>query len=120
MTKLFVYGTLVPHAPAWPILQPWTTGAAVDDAVRGHLYDTGRGYPAATFDRTARAVVHGVVVELDARREAAALAALDEYEAAEYVRALVVTERGIEALTYAWAAPLAACVRLRDGRWRAS
>ena len=50
---LFVYGTLTPDGGAWRILEPWIVGDACPDAVRGTLYDTGRGYPCATFDAAA-------------------------------------------------------------------
>ena len=71
--RLFVYGTLVPGAAAWSVLAPWVVGAARADAVAGRLYDTGRGYPAATLRAPAAGVVHGSVVTLDpARAEAEA------------------------------------------------
>lgn len=117
MTHLFVYGTLVPSEDAWPLLEPWTTGVARTDSARGCLYDTRRGYPAATFDPGAATVVYGVVVELDPTRAGAALAALDYYEAEEYERVHIVTEAGTKAVTYAWVAPLDRCDPLVNGRW---
>jgi len=60
--RLFVYGTLAPGSEAWPVLEPWTVGVPRLDAVAGRLYDTGRGYPAATFgDRPPPADQTGVV-----------------------------------------------------------
>ncbi len=118
MTYLFVYGTLIPGEEAWPLLEPWTTGPVRADAARGRLYDTRRGYPAATFAPDAPGLVHGTVVELDAARADAALAALDAYEAEEYVRVGIVTDGGIEAVTYAWIAPLDRCDPVTGGRWR--
>ena len=48
--RLFVYGTLAPGHEAWPVLEPWVVGApASPTRSPGCLYDTGRGYPAATF-----------------------------------------------------------------------
>jgi gamma-glutamylcyclotransferase (GGCT)/AIG2-like uncharacterized protein YtfP len=119
MTRLFVYGTLAPGGGAWELLAPWTTGVTWPDAAPGALYDTGRGYPAATFSADAPGLVHGVIVELDPTRAAAALAGLDRYEGDEYTRMSVRTRSGIDATTYAWTAPLDGCVALADGRWAA-
>ena len=124
--RLFVYGTLMPGHEAWSVLAPWVVGTPQDDAVAGCLYDTGRGYPAATFragpagdDPIGEAVVHGAVVTLDPARSAAALTAIDSYEGSEYRRISVRTEAGLEAATYAWIAPLAGCRPLPGGRFRA-
>jgi gamma-glutamylcyclotransferase (GGCT)/AIG2-like uncharacterized protein YtfP len=117
VTRLFVYGTLMPDGGAWEVLAPWTVGDAVIDAVPGVLYDTGRGYPAATFAADAAALVHGVVVRLDPGRATAALAALDRYEAEEYERVTVCTRAGVEVTTYAWVAPLDRCRAVSGGRW---
>ena len=116
-TNLFAYGTLVPGGPAWPLLARWVDGTPVADAVRGRLYDTGRGYPAATFATGETGLVHGVVATLSPASATAALAALDEYEASEYVRAEVVTEGGVPAIAYHWAAPLEGCAPVPGGRW---
>jgi gamma-glutamylcyclotransferase (GGCT)/AIG2-like uncharacterized protein YtfP len=117
MTRLFVYGTLVPGGEAWPRLERWSTGVAQADAVPGHLYDTGRGYPAATFDSDAGGLVHGVVVALDPGRADEAIARLDRYEGPEYERIEVRTAAGADVFTYAWIAPLAGCHPVPDGRW---
>jgi len=125
--KLFVYGTLAPGNDAWSVLEPWVTGAPEPDAVAGRLYDTGRGYPAATFlsegpdlvggDLVHGGLVHGIVVTLAPDRAEAALVALDRYEGNEYERITVRTEQGREAATYAWIAPLTGCRALETGRW---
>lgn len=116
--NLFVYGTLAPGREAWPLLEPWTMGAPQTDAVAGRLYDTGRGYPAATFTPDIHTtLVHGVVVPLDPGRAATALATLDRYEGPEYERIIVRTAAGVEAATYAWIAPLTGCSPLGSGRW---
>jgi gamma-glutamylcyclotransferase (GGCT)/AIG2-like uncharacterized protein YtfP len=119
-TRLFVYGTLSPGNEAWPVLEPWVVGTPHVDAVAGRLYDTGRGYPAATFDLHAGAddeVVHGMVVILDPGRPRAALTALDRYEGREYQRITVVTQTGLEAAAYAWISALTECRALAGGRW---
>jgi gamma-glutamylcyclotransferase (GGCT)/AIG2-like uncharacterized protein YtfP len=124
--RLFVYGTLMPGRDAWPVLEPWVVGAPEPDAVIGCLYDTGRGYPAATFgpgldeDGSAgETVVHGAVVTLDPTRSPDALTAIDRYEGSEYCRISVRTEAGVEAATYAWIAPLAGCRPVPGGRFPA-
>jgi gamma-glutamylcyclotransferase (GGCT)/AIG2-like uncharacterized protein YtfP len=120
IVRLFVYGTLAPGREAWPVLEAWAIGAPQADAVVGRLYDTNRGYPAATFgpgsERSAP-LVHGTVVTLDPERVEAALAALDRYEGPEYERITVRTEAGIEAAAYAWIASLTGCRPVAGGRW---
>jgi gamma-glutamylcyclotransferase (GGCT)/AIG2-like uncharacterized protein YtfP len=113
--RLFVYGTLAPGNDAWAVLAPWVVGDADPDAVAGRLYDTGRGYPGATFG-PAPDLVHGMVVILG--RPAAALAALDRYEGDEYARISVRTQTGLDVATYAWTAALTGCRLVAGGRWR--
>lgn len=121
--RLFVYGTLAPGHDAWPVLEPWVVGESRADAVTGRLYDTGRGYPAATFDPVPDSegpgrLVHGTVVTLDPARATAALDALDRYEGHEYRRIAVRTDAGLDVATYAWTAPLTGCRPVGGGRWR--
>jgi gamma-glutamylcyclotransferase (GGCT)/AIG2-like uncharacterized protein YtfP len=118
--RLFVYGTLAPGREAWPVLEAWAIGLPLADAVAGCLYDTNRGYPAATFGPDAPrsgTVVHGTVVSLDPDRAPAALAALDLYEGPEYERIAVRTMAGLEVAAYTWIAPLAGCRPVPGGRW---
>ncbi|HUI47841.1 MAG TPA: gamma-glutamylcyclotransferase family protein [Acidimicrobiia bacterium] len=127
--RLFVYGTLAPGSEAWPVLEPWTVGVPRLDAVAGRLYDTGRGYPAATFgDRPPPAdqtgvvegqtgVVEGIVVTIDPARAEEALAALDRYEGAEYRRVAVRTRGGVEAAAYDWIAPIDGLHPIPGGSW---
>jgi gamma-glutamylcyclotransferase (GGCT)/AIG2-like uncharacterized protein YtfP len=118
--RLFVYGTLAPRHEAWPVLEPWVVGEPRADAVAGRLYDTGRGYPAATFAHKgdAGSLVHGTVVTLDPARASVALDTLDRYEGDEYERISVRTESGLEAATYVWIAPLTGCRPVPGGRWK--
>jgi 3-oxocholest-4-en-26-oate---CoA ligase len=132
--RLFVYGTLAPGDAAWPVLEPWVIGDPAPDAVVGRLYDTGRGYPAATLGddsaategersvestHKSRSLVHGTVVTLDPDRAPFALDALDRYEGDEYARVAVHTQAGLEAVVYAWVAPLTGCREVAGGRWPA-
>lgn len=52
IVRLFVYGTLRPGDVRWPLLEPFVDGGGQPDHVRGWLYDTGLGYPAAIFHGT--------------------------------------------------------------------
>ena len=116
-TNVFVYGTLAPGGEAWPVLARWVAGDGVADTVAGTLFDTGRGYPAATFDPNAPDLVHGVVVPLDEGRVGAALAAVDDYEGPEYERITVATASGVAAFAYAWIGPVPAGRPVPGGRW---
>jgi gamma-glutamylcyclotransferase (GGCT)/AIG2-like uncharacterized protein YtfP len=116
VTNLFVYGTLAPGGDAWRRLERWVVGDARHDAAPGILYDTGRGYPGATFAPSTPGRVHGVVVVL-AEPDAEALAALDRYEGSEYERVRIRTDGGVDAFTYAWIAPLDRLHLVADGRW---
>jgi gamma-glutamylcyclotransferase (GGCT)/AIG2-like uncharacterized protein YtfP len=107
---LFVYGTLAPGEEAWHVLEPYATRTEVS-AVAGTLFDTGRGYPAATFGDTG--VVHGWRCTL----RDAPLAELDAYEGPEYERIQVRCTDGVAAQTYGWIAPLDGCRALTRGRW---
>jgi gamma-glutamylcyclotransferase (GGCT)/AIG2-like uncharacterized protein YtfP len=98
---LFVYGTLMPGEPLWPVLEPfavsWQQGTAA-----GELWDTGRGYPCVRFDPAA-AAVPGVLVSVAPERLAAVLATLDrvEGEGRLYRRVVVETSAG-PAYAYEW------------------
>ena len=119
------------------MLEPWIVGDTTADAVAGHLYDTGRGYPAATLgvaraapaahvpaaeapaSRAGEPLVHGAVVALDPDRAAAAFEALDCYEGDEYARVTICTVAGLRAAAYSWVAPLTGCRPVAGGRWTA-
>ncbi len=98
---VFVYGTLMPGERLWPALYRFAAGWEPATA-RGHLWDTGRGYPAARFDNRA-AEVAGVLVRISPDRLTDALAVLDhvEEEGSLYRRVEVVTSGG-PAVAYEW------------------
>jgi gamma-glutamylcyclotransferase (GGCT)/AIG2-like uncharacterized protein YtfP len=83
ITHVFVYGTLQPGQPRWPSLQRFVVGESKVGSAAGVPYDTGDGWPAATFDPRAKRTVPGVVVELLQATAAAALATLDAIEGVE-------------------------------------
>jgi gamma-glutamylcyclotransferase (GGCT)/AIG2-like uncharacterized protein YtfP len=99
---LLVYGTLLPGEERWELLEPFVAGPGSPDSVAGTLYDTGEGYPAASFEAGDRRVV-GQVFQLDAGRLSEALELLDEVEDAVlglYRRVRVVTDTGLDVWTY--------------------
>jgi gamma-glutamylcyclotransferase (GGCT)/AIG2-like uncharacterized protein YtfP len=64
---LFVYGTLMPGQPRWAVLAPFAK--SIPPAVsRGILWDTGLGFPAATFGGSTREIP-GFVITADANTE---------------------------------------------------
>jgi len=100
---LFVYGTLRPGDVRWPILEPFVADEGVDDTAGGNVFDTGLGYPAATFDDTS--TIRGRTYQLRPDRLDEALAVLDEVEGAvigHYHRIRITTGRGTTAWAYAY------------------
>ena len=113
-TRVFVYGTLMPGEPRWPALQPFASGWEPATA-RGHLWDTGSGYPAVRFDPDG-ADVPGFLVALDPGGAAEAIAVLDriEGEGALYRRVRVATSGG-PAVAYEWLGSTEGLVPLASG-----
>jgi gamma-glutamylcyclotransferase (GGCT)/AIG2-like uncharacterized protein YtfP len=111
--ELFAYGTLVPGGTSFEVVAAWVVSHR-PARVRGRLFDTGHGYPAATFAEDGTPI-DGVVLTL--ADGAAALAVLDRFEGDEYERVLVRTEAGDEVLTYAWRLDTAPLVPIGSGRW---
>jgi gamma-glutamylcyclotransferase (GGCT)/AIG2-like uncharacterized protein YtfP len=106
---VFVYGTLQPGRLRWPYLEPFA-GRHRPACVRGRLYDSHRGWPAASFADDAATTVPGTLVELDPVRLDEALVVLDAVEAEAtdlLARVLVFTTAGEEAWVYHCAAPTA-------------
>lgn len=77
VSRLFVYGTLMPGQPRWGILEPYVEGRPVTASVTGMLFDTGHGYPALF---AGQASVPGVAVHLRGDRLDEALEVLDDVE----------------------------------------
>jgi gamma-glutamylcyclotransferase (GGCT)/AIG2-like uncharacterized protein YtfP len=101
-TKVFVYGTLMPGEGRWSLVEPFSLGVH-EAIVRGQLYDTGRGYPCALFDRPGS--IPGAVIDLDPTRADEALTILDQVEGVHlglYARVLVITDADEPAWSYAW------------------
>jgi gamma-glutamylcyclotransferase (GGCT)/AIG2-like uncharacterized protein YtfP len=103
---LFVYGTLLPGQQRWTYLQPNVVDEGVVASVKGALYDTGHGYPAAVFWEFS--TVHGRVFHLLPERAEQTLIDLDHVERtadAFYARVRVDTDAG-QAWAYEYGGPL--------------
>jgi gamma-glutamylcyclotransferase (GGCT)/AIG2-like uncharacterized protein YtfP len=113
---LFVYGTLRPGEVRWHHMEPFVVGEGVDTAVFGALFDTGLGYPAATFGGSAR--ILGRIYQLAPLQPA--LDHLDEVEGAVrglYRRVVVSTESGQCAWAYECGDPDLMVTRIVGGDW---
>jgi gamma-glutamylcyclotransferase (GGCT)/AIG2-like uncharacterized protein YtfP len=105
---VFVYGTLRPGRPRWPVLEPYADPVVNprDAIVRGRLWDAGHGWPAMTVGYDD---VPGIVVPLDPSRSADALARLDVVEGVDrglFERVRVATTDGTDCWAYLWAGDL--------------
>jgi gamma-glutamylcyclotransferase (GGCT)/AIG2-like uncharacterized protein YtfP len=98
---VFVYGTLMPHGLYWPRISDWILYWE-DAEVRGQVFDTGLGYPAAVF--RGEAVVTGVLLHFRPDVLDRALDVIDEIEdeGHEYRRIEVTTAGGQRAVAYEW------------------
>lgn len=104
---LFVYGTLRFGDLRWRFLEPFVLDAGEPDTATGVLYDTGRGYPAARFDRPGTVVGHRY--RLTPARQHQALTVLDEVEgtvAGLYRRIVITTAAGVRAWSYEYGSGL--------------
>lgn len=103
---LFLYGTLMPSQPAWPVV----AAVAVEhhpDEVRAVLWDTGHGYPA--LELRDGPAVPGTVVRLAGDGLERTLGRLDDYEGLgpdRYRRSEVTTVGGLRCWTYEWVGSL--------------
>ena len=95
--RVFVYGTLQPHASDWWRLEPHAT-ATHEARIPGALYDTALGYPALRLG--AGPGVSGWVIHL--AEPASALSELDGYEGTEYRRIRIALPGGLLCWTYVW------------------
>jgi gamma-glutamylcyclotransferase (GGCT)/AIG2-like uncharacterized protein YtfP len=98
---VFVYGTLLPGQWYWSRISAWVD-TWEPAQVRGKLYDTGLGYPAAAFGN--EGVIYGVLVHFRPGTHDRARAVIDEIEGEghEYRRVQVSTVEGRDAAAYEW------------------
>jgi gamma-glutamylcyclotransferase (GGCT)/AIG2-like uncharacterized protein YtfP len=106
----------MPGHEAWPLIEEHAE-ATTPTTVRGRLFDTGAGYPAAIFD-AASSVITGSAVTLHATRVATALDTLDRYEGPEYRRIVVDDDHG-PLYAYEWSAARDTLIELPSGCWTA-
>ena len=111
---LFVYGTLMPGFPRWPIVRPFARTIRVD-SVPGRIYDNGEGQAAAVFggDHT----IEGWVVELHQRLAERAVKQVARLQGDKYRTAVVRTVDGAEAVAFEWVASVEGLIEL-PGQWR--
>ncbi len=103
MSRVFVYGTLMPGELRWPALRPFAVGWEPATAC-GRLWDTAMGYPAARFGpEGGDGLIPGFLVTLDESRLSGAIYTLDriEGEGVLYRRVTVATSGG-DAISYEW------------------
>lgn len=114
--RLFVYGTLLPGEPRWPVLERVAVRVA-DAAAAGRLYDTGNGYPAAVFTTDGGTIVGALVIVEDAEWDEL-IARLDRIEGeGELYRRVECSVAGEPAVSYEWLGPTADLTPLPNG-WR--
>jgi gamma-glutamylcyclotransferase (GGCT)/AIG2-like uncharacterized protein YtfP len=103
---LFVYGTLMPGQCRWHALVPWADGGPTPDSVKGELFDTGYGWPAAVIG--SGGPIPGFTVPLKAHSLSMALDALDDVEGTNqglFRRISTTTGELVRAWVYDWAGP---------------
>ena len=113
--RLFAYGTLQPGRLRWWFLAPFAVGHRAAE-VAGRIYDSGYGWPVATFGATTE-LVPGTVIDLDAARADEAIELLDEVEATatDLLRRIVVTTTsGEQAWAYHCDRPTAGMVQIAE------
>lgn len=104
----------MPGRLRWPLVRDLVAGHH-EATVGGVLYDTRRGYPAATFGDGPG--IQGAVLVLRPEAVGRAFVLLDEVEGPSYRRIEVVTATGEATAAYEWIAPLEGLVVLSSGRW---
>lgn len=111
---VFVYGTLMPGHVHHPAIEPYVSTRRLA-RVRGRLYDTGRGFPAAVFGGD-DGEVEGWLLRLRPGAVGRALAVLDRIEGSLYAPVTVSTTDGETAIAYEWRGEVAG-LRPLAGRW---
>ncbi len=119
LTRVFVYGTLLPGGARWPLIGPYVH-TITPARVGGVLYDTGNGYPGARFGAD-RGWIHGSVIQLHPPTLVEALGLLDDIEGVEldlFERIVVDPDEQPQAWSYSYLEPVTGLSDL-GGRWSA-
>ncbi|MCP5028956.1 MAG: hypothetical protein GY929_22000 [Actinomycetia bacterium] len=117
LSRVFVYGTLLPGGTRWPLIGPHVHTIAAA-RVNGVLYDTGNGYPGARFE-VSRGWIHGSVLHLHPPTLLEALALLDEIEGVDvdlFERVVVHPDGQPPAWSYSYLEPVTGLAVLGGGR----
>ncbi|MCP3911210.1 MAG: gamma-glutamylcyclotransferase [Actinomycetia bacterium] len=116
LTRVFVYGTLLPGGVRWPLIGPYVHTIA-PARVGGMLYDTGHGYPGARFADDER-WIEGSILHLHAPTLGEAIELLDEVEGVGegLFERVVVEPDGQPAWSYSYLPDIAGLADLA-GRW---
>lgn len=96
---LFVYGSSMPGMSRYAEVSRYVTRSA-RDSVEGRLYDSGLGYPLATFGSGGE--IRGFVLWLDQGTADAALAEMTRLESGLFHPTTVRTAGGVTAQAYEW------------------
>lgn len=113
--RFFVYGTLMPGEPLWPVLLPYASSWRPATAA-GRMWDTGRGYPAVRFAPGVTDRIPGVVVDIRPDRLTEAVEVVDRVEEVGVLyRRVEVTTSGGAAMAYEWLGPTDAMSPLAGG-----
>jgi gamma-glutamylcyclotransferase (GGCT)/AIG2-like uncharacterized protein YtfP len=97
--RLFVYGTSMPGQAGHHVVERYVDSSRRDQ-VEGLLFDSGRGYPLATFEPGG--TIRGYVLELDEATQDDAKRAMTQYEGGMFHPVEVRTESGTTAIAYEW------------------
>jgi gamma-glutamylcyclotransferase (GGCT)/AIG2-like uncharacterized protein YtfP len=99
-TYLFVYGTTMPGHVRYPDIEQFVAEAK-RDSVAGRVYDSGSGYPAATFG-AGSGTIEGYVLRLRPDRVDEALRTMTDIESGLFHPTTVTTAGGVTATAYEW------------------
>jgi uncharacterized protein YceH (UPF0502 family)/gamma-glutamylcyclotransferase (GGCT)/AIG2-like uncharacterized protein YtfP len=121
LDQLFIYGTLIPGEDRWPLLEDFVV-ATEPDSVRGRLFDTGAGYPAARFDATGTIPdrIQGLRMTLEPTVVSDCMEMLDEIEGAVvglYHRVVIETDGGHHVWSYQYGLGFDHLTPIPSGSW---
>jgi gamma-glutamylcyclotransferase (GGCT)/AIG2-like uncharacterized protein YtfP len=114
-THYFMYGTMMPGHLRYPEIDDFVE-STTRDRVAGHLFDSGLGYPAATFD-AGETEVEGYVLRILPGEEAEAAKTIADQENNLFSPVTVETRGGTEAIAYEWVGSTEGLEELPDGVW---
>jgi gamma-glutamylcyclotransferase (GGCT)/AIG2-like uncharacterized protein YtfP len=117
ITEIFVYGTMKPGHAFYPEIDDYVLESR-PDLVRGQLYDSGLGYPAAIFNPEADEEVSGYVLSLVPESYADAVAIISGVESNLFSPKRVATTSGSMVRAYEFVGDTTELERIPDGVWK--